>query len=125
MLERGGASLPTLNVSALGSLTNVLVSPGHILYLSVKEGQPVRMNWVTHRSGLESGKFFRTTACLSLLFLAVCLFLFPYALPLNESRRIVLFILLHSISFILVYLNCPAAPSPPIFVVLPRFDPVF
>ena len=57
-LERSGASLPTPNFSALGSVPNVLVSPGHILYLSVKGGQPVRRNWITHRSGLESGQFF-------------------------------------------------------------------
>jgi hypothetical protein len=58
--ERKGVTLPAPNFSALGSVPNVLVSPGHILYLSVKEGQPVRRNWITHRSGLESRQFFNT-----------------------------------------------------------------
>lgn len=57
-LERSGVALPTPNYSALASLPNVLVSPGHILYLSVKEGQPVRRNWITHRSGLDTRQFF-------------------------------------------------------------------
>jgi hypothetical protein len=59
-LECSGASLPAPNLSALSSVPNVLVSPGHILYLSVKEGQPVRRHWITHRSGLDSRQFFNT-----------------------------------------------------------------
>jgi hypothetical protein len=58
--ESENYSLPTPNYSELGSLANVLVSPGHILYLSVKEGQPIRRHWITHRSGLETRQFFNT-----------------------------------------------------------------
>jgi hypothetical protein len=58
--ERKGYSLPTPNLSELSSAPNVLVSPGHILYLSVKEGQPIRRHWITHRSGLQSRQFFNT-----------------------------------------------------------------
>jgi hypothetical protein len=58
--ERRGISLPTPNLSALSSVPNVLVSPGHILYLSVKDGQPVRRHWITHRSGMESREYFNT-----------------------------------------------------------------
>jgi hypothetical protein len=58
--ERTGYSLPTTNLSELSSAPNVLVSPGHVLYLSVKEGQPIRRHWITHRSGLESRQFFNT-----------------------------------------------------------------
>ena len=59
--EQKGITLPSPNFSdpkLLGSVPNVLVSPGHILYLSVKEGQPVRKHWITHRSGSETRLFF-------------------------------------------------------------------
>jgi len=61
--EQAGIVLPEPNFSdpkLLGGVPNVLVSPGYILYLSVKEGQPVRKHWITHRSGSEGRLFFNT-----------------------------------------------------------------